>query len=209
MTRQVAPTGLLILLSAAVLLSLLCVLRLGPLLVPRAQECHTSVAGAGQLGAATAITWGITALLAGPVSDAYGQRRRVLLGLLLGAVGMCGAVRARTYGLLLAFRLLTGGGAALIPPNGFALLAESCPPTARGKAMGWVCSASGVGAACGVPLGALLVAAGGGRLPCAVLGVTALGRWSLGWPWLPWPLRPPGQPVACLAQVKSFFSGKN
>jgi predicted MFS family arabinose efflux permease len=200
--RQVAPTVLLILLAAAVLLSLLSVLMLGPLLVPLAQEFHTSVAVAGQLVAATAITWGITALLAGPVSDAYGQRRMLLLGLLLMAVGMLGAVLAWTYGILLVFRLLTGVGAAMIPPNCLALLAEIFPPTARGKAIGWVFSASGVGAAFGMPLVALLVAAGGWRLPFAVMSLMALGLWSLGWRWLPWHPRPPGQPVAFFAHYR-------
>ena len=135
-TRQIDPRVLLIPLSAAVLLSLLSVLMLGPLLVDLAQEFHTSVAVVGQLVAATAITWGITAPLAGPVSDAYGQRRMLLLGLLLMAVGMFGAGLAWTYGALLAFRLLTGVGAAMVPPNCLALLAEIFPPTARGKAMG-------------------------------------------------------------------------
>jgi MFS transporter, DHA1 family, inner membrane transport protein len=201
-TRQVAPTVLLILLAAAVCLSLLSVLMLGPLLVALAQEFHTSVAVVGQLVAATALTWGITALLAGPVADAYGQRRMLLLGLLLMAVGMCGAVLAWTYGALLAFRLLTGVGAAMVPPTCLALVGELFPPTARGKAIGWVFSASGVGVAFGVPLVALVFAVGGWRLPFAVLGVTALGLWSLGWRWLPWQPRPPGQPVAFVAHYR-------
>jgi predicted MFS family arabinose efflux permease len=89
--RQVAPTVLLLLLSAAVFLTLVSVLMLEPLLVALAHEFQTSVALVGQLIAATAITWGITAPLAGPVSDAYGRRRMLLLGLLLMAVGLLGA----------------------------------------------------------------------------------------------------------------------
>jgi len=86
--RQVTPIVLLLLLSAAVFLTLVSVLMLGPLLVALAHEFQTSVAIVGQLIAATAITWGITAPLAGPVSDAYGQRRMLLTGLLLMAVGI-------------------------------------------------------------------------------------------------------------------------
>src|ERR671935_58765 len=106
--HQVAPTGLLLLLSVAIFLTLLSVLMLGPLLVGLAHAFQTSVALVGQLVAATAITWGITAPLAGPVSDAYGRRRMLLLGLLLMAVGILGSVLAWSYGSLLAFRLLTG-----------------------------------------------------------------------------------------------------
>jgi len=81
----------------------------------------------------------------------------LLTGLLLMAVGLLGSVLAWHYGSLLAFRLLTGVGAALVPPNSVAVLADVFPPTGRGKAIGWLLSASGVGAAVGVPLIALLL----------------------------------------------------
>ena len=144
--RQASPTGLLLLLAAAAFLTLLSALMLGPLLVTLAYAFQTSVAIVGQLAAATAITWGITAPLAGPIADAYGRRPMLLTGLLLMAVGMLGAALAWNYGALLAFRLLTGVGAALIPSNSLAMLADVFPPAERGKAIGWVLSATGVGA---------------------------------------------------------------
>jgi DHA1 family inner membrane transport protein len=200
--RRLSPTVLLLLLSAAVFLSLLSVLMLGPLLVALAHAFQTSVAVVGQLVAATAITGGIMAPVAGPVSDTYGQRRMLLLGLLLMAVGMLGAGLAWTYSSLLAFRLLTGVGLAMVPPNCIALLAEIFPPTERGKAMGWLFSAAGVGAAFGVPLVAVLLAVGGWRLPFYVMGIAALGTGLLGWLWLPWSPRPLGQPVAFFAHYR-------
>lgn len=200
--RQVSPTVLLILLSAAVSLTLVSVLMLGPLLVALAREFQTSVALVGQLVAATAITWGITAPLAGPVSDAYGQRRMLLTGLLLMALGILGAVLAWNYGSLLAFRLLTGVGAAMVPPNCLAMLAEVFPHAERGKAIGWVFSATGVGAAFGVPLVAVLFEAGGWRLPFYVLGTAALGVWLLGWVWLPQRPQQPGQPLAFVSHYR-------
>ena len=191
--RQVAPTVLLLLLSAAVFLTLVSVLMLGPLLVALAHEFQTSVAIVGQLVAATAITWGITAPLAGPVSDAYGQRRMLLTGLLL---------MAWNYSSLLAFRPLTGVGAAMVPPNCIAMLAEVFPPAERGKAIGWLFSATGVGAVFGVPLVAVLFAAGGWRLPFYVMGTAALGVWILGWVWLLWRPRQPGQPLAFFSHYR-------
>ena len=86
--RPASPTLLLLLFSGTVFLASMSILMLGPLLVSLAHEFHTSVALMGQLAAATAITWGITAPLAGPVSDAYGQRRMLLIGLMLMALGM-------------------------------------------------------------------------------------------------------------------------
>src|SRR5262244_2489180 len=131
--RQTSPPGVLILLCIVVNFASVSVVMLGPLLVALAHEFQTSVALVGQLASATAITWGITAPLAGPVSDAYGRRRMLLTGLLLMAVGLLGSVLAWHYGSLLAFRLLTGVGAALIPPNSIAALADVFSPTERGK----------------------------------------------------------------------------
>jgi MFS transporter, DHA1 family, multidrug resistance protein len=87
-SRQASPTVLLILLCVAVCLVNLSVLMLGPLLVALAHAFQTSVALVGQLAAATAITWGIADPLAGLVSDAYGRRRILLIGLLLMALGL-------------------------------------------------------------------------------------------------------------------------
>src|SRR5215470_1429124 len=196
--RQISPTVLLILLCVAVFLPSVTVLMLGPLLVALAHEFQTSVAVVGQLASATAITWGITAPLAGPISDTYGRRRMLLTGLLLMAVGLLGSVLAWHYWSLLAFRLLTGVGAALVPPNSVAALADIFPPTGRGKAMGWLLSAGGISAAVGVPLVALLLETGGWRLPFAVLGTASLGMGLLFWLWFPRQQQP--------SQSLAFFS---
>jgi MFS transporter, DHA1 family, purine base/nucleoside efflux pump len=196
--RQISPTVLLILLCVAVFLPSVAVLMLGPLLVALAHEFQTSVALVGQLASATAVTWGITAPLAGPISDAYGRRRMLLTGLLLMAVGLLGSVLAWHYGSLLAFRLLTGVGAALIPPNSIAALADVFSPTERGKAVGWLLSVAGVAAVVGVPLIACLLEAGSWRLPFAVMGTASLGVWLLFWLWFPRQQQP--------SQSLAFFS---
>jgi len=199
--RQASPTGLLILLSVVALSTTLAGVMLGPLLVALAQEFHTSVAVVGQLAAATAITWGIVAPLAGPVSDTYGRRRLLLTGLLLMVGGALGAVLAWDYGSLLAARLLTGVGLAQVPPNGIAMIADVFPSEGRGKAMGWLLSAAGVGTALGVPLVAWLLEAGGWRLPFFVIGAALLGAWLLVWVWCP---RRPGRPGQSLAFLAHF-----
>ena len=119
--RQLSPTALLILLCIAVFLPSVVVLMLGPLLVALAHEFQTSVALVGQLASATAITWGITAPLAGPVSDAYGRRPMLLTGLLLMAVGLrlCPGV---------ALRVPAG-----VPPAHWGRCGADPPPQYRGS----------------------------------------------------------------------------
>jgi MFS family permease len=55
-----------------------------------------------------------------------------LTGLLLMAIGTFGSVLAWSYGALLACRLLTGVGAAMIPPNSIAAIADHFSPAERG-----------------------------------------------------------------------------
>ena len=179
------PSVLLVFLAAAVFLAMTVWLMLGPLLVELATVFHTSVAVTGQLTAATAITWALTAFLAGPVSDIYGRRRMLLTGLMLMALGTLSAAFAWNFGALLAFRCLTGVGGAMIPPNCLATIADVFPPAQRGKAMGWVMSAMGLGTAFGVPLVALLSDIGGWRVPFYVIGALLLLLWGLLWVWFP------------------------
>jgi MFS family permease len=80
---QTSPYGLVALLSAAVFLVRTVFMMMGPLLVALA-------AATGQLAAAIGISWGITAPLVGPLSDAYGRRRVGLTGLVLMAAGILG-----------------------------------------------------------------------------------------------------------------------
>ena len=120
------------LLSAAVFSSMTVAVMTGPLLVALASAFDTSVASAGQLAAAIGISWGITAPLVGPVSDIYGRRRVALIGVLLMAAGTLGSILVWDYWGLLACRLVTGVGAAMIPPNSMATIADHFAPAERG-----------------------------------------------------------------------------
>jgi predicted MFS family arabinose efflux permease len=198
---SIPSTVFLVLLAAANFLAMTVWLMLGPLLVELATVFHTSVAVTGQLTAATAITWALTAFLAGPVSDTYGRRRMMLTGLMLMGFGTLSSAFAWNYGGLLACRCLTGVGAAMIPPNCIATVADVFPPAQRGKAMGWIISASGLGAAFGIPFVALLDDLGGWRLPFYVLALFLMILWGL--LWRQFPRRPP-QPGHAVSFVAHF-----
>jgi predicted MFS family arabinose efflux permease len=177
-------------------------LMLGPLLVELADDFSTSIAVAGQLAAATFITWGITAPLVGPISDTYGRRPVLLIGLLLMALGVLGSGVAWSYGSLLATRLITGVGSAMLPPTIMAALADNLPPEKVGKAVGFITASSWVGVALGVPAIALLGYTGGWRLPFYIAGGLSLAVWLLLWLWLPSGQGRSGQRIDLLNRFK-------
>ena len=206
MSRQASPTGLLVLLCVVIFLAMIAVLMLGPLLVELAGEFHTSVAVAGQLVAATAIPWGITAPFVGPVSDTYGKRPMLLIGCMVMALGILGSAIAWNYVSLLAFRILTGVGGGMVPPNCFAVIADVFPPEGRGKAIGWTVSATGIGAALGVAMVAFLLEVGGWRLPFIFVGIFSLILWLLLWIWLPQSQRQAGRSLSFIAHYREVGS---
>ena len=182
--RGVSPSTLL-LFAAIVFLVRAVSLMLGPLLVALADDFGTSIAVAGQLAAATFITWGMTAPLVGPISDTYGRRPVLLIGVLLMALGVLGSGGAWNYSSLLALRLITGMGSAMILPTIMAALADNLPAEKVGKAVGFITASSWVGVAVGVPAISLLAYFGGWRLPFYITGGLSLALWVPLWLWLP------------------------
>ena len=190
--------------AAAVFLVRASMLMLGPLLVELATDFDTSIAVAGQLAAATFITWGITAPLVGPISDTYGRRPVLLIGLLLMALGILGSGAAWSYGSLLATRLITGVGSAMLPPTIMAALADTLPPEKVGKAVGFITASSWVGVALGLPVIALLGYVGGWRLPFYITGGLSLALWVPLWLRLPSGQRRLGQSLNLFNRFKDI-----
>ena len=192
----------LLIFAAAVFMVRAVMLMLGPLLVELADDFDTSIAVAGQLAAAFFITWGITAPLVGPISDTYGRRPVLLIGLLLMALGVLGSGVAWSYGSLLATRLITGVGAAMVPPTMMTVLADNLPSDKVGKSVGFITGSSWVGVALGVPAIALLGYIGGWRLPFYIAGGMSLAIWVLLWLCLPPSQRRLGQRIGLFNRFK-------
>ncbi|MDE0720778.1 MAG: MFS transporter [Dehalococcoidia bacterium] len=202
--QRVVSSWTLLSFAAAVFLVRASMLMLGPLLVELATDFDTSIAVAGQLAAATFITWGITAPLVGPISDTYGRRPVLLIGLLLMALGILGSGAAWSYGSLLATRLITGVGSAMLPPTIMAALADTLPPEKVGKAVGFITASSWVGVALGLPVIALLGYVGGWRLPFYITGGLSLALWAPLWMRLPSGQRRLGQTLNLFNRFKDI-----
>jgi len=174
--RGVSPWTLLSF-AAVAFMARTVMLMPGPLLVILANDFGTSIAMAGQLAAATFVAWGITSPLVGPISDTYGRKPVLLIGILITAIGVLGSGAAWSYSSLLATRLVAGVGAAMLPMTMMAALADNLPSEKVGKAVGFVVASSWVGLALGVPAIALLGYIGGWRLPFYITGGLALALW--------------------------------
>ncbi|MBC7811112.1 MAG: MFS transporter [Burkholderiales bacterium] len=103
------------------------------------------------------LTFGGLLLLAGRISDLFGRRRFLQLGLILFTVASLIGGLTDQQSLLLAARALQGVGAAFVSPAALSLLtttfAEGAP---RNRALGVWAAAAAAGAAAGVLLGGFL-----------------------------------------------------
>lgn len=97
-------------------------------------------------------------LQAGRVGDRYGRKKIYLTGFaFFGVASMLCGVSQSIYQLIL-FRILQGGGAAMLQATTSPLVFEAVPTRFRGTAMGVISTTWAIGAVAGPVLGGLLVA---------------------------------------------------
>jgi MFS transporter, DHA2 family, methylenomycin A resistance protein len=163
----------------------------------------------GSLAAAQWIVNGYTlafaALLlsAGALADRVGARNGFVIGLTVFALGSAACSIAGSMSMLIAARVLQGGGAAWLMPCSLALITHSFDEGhARRRALAIWGGASGVGLASGPILGGILTSAISWRaiflvnLPVALIAAALLGRHVVETPRHRHPLDALGQPLA-------------
>ncbi|MEW5740271.1 MAG: MFS transporter, partial [Myxococcota bacterium] len=92
----------------------------------------------------------------GKLSDLYGRRRIIVLGVVIFLVGSVACGLSRTTGQLILFRALQGVGSASIFTSAFAVVADLFTPRERGKYSGIFGAVFGISSLVGPLLGGLI-----------------------------------------------------
>jgi EmrB/QacA subfamily drug resistance transporter len=99
----------------------------------------------------------------GRMADMFGRVRLYNLGFVIFTVGsvLCGLSQTDT--MLIAARILQGGGGAMLSANAMAIITEVFPPEQRGQAMGINAITWGAGSILGPVLGGVILASASWR----------------------------------------------
>lgn len=162
-------------------------LIMAPLLPRIAEQLRVPEGQLGALVTGYALAVAAVALIAGPVSDRVGRRRMLLAGAAAMTIALALHAVATGFGSLLAVRTLAGAAGGLLTGGTAAYIGDAFPQRRRGWANGWVMSGMAAGQIVGIPLGALLAAGAGFRLPflgfAATMALACIGIWR----WVPQP----------------------
>ena len=103
------------------------------------------------------LTYASLLLATGRLSDVFGHRRVLLLGLALTALGVALCGLAPGFGWFLAARVVQGGGSALVLGSAPALVTIFAPEGSRSRALGGFQMGAALGIAIGPALGGALL----------------------------------------------------
>ena len=145
---------------------------------------RVSVGMAGLLVAVYSLAAALASFVSGTLSDHYGRRRFLFLGVLLFAVSSWVASRAGNFQALLLARSLTGFAAGMLSTCSITYAADWFEYRVRGRALGLISSAYFAAPILGVPLAAQIADRYGWRRAFLFFAILALavGALSLGLP---------------------------
>ncbi len=126
---------------------------LSPLLPAIRAQFGKSASDVGFLFTGYSFCAGLSVLIWGPLSDAFGRKQGLLNGLIIFFAGSLISFLATGFYMLLAGRIVTGMGASMLSLNSISYAADFFPYANRGWAMGSIFSSYFAALILGVPLG--------------------------------------------------------
>jgi multidrug resistance protein len=154
-----------------------------PLLPFYALKLNASAETIGQLIASYSIAQLVAAPLWGRLSDRYGRRPALLIGLSASAVAYLVFGLADSVWLLLLSRIVQGAGGGTTGVAQ-AYVADTIDPADRARALGWLSAATSAGVMMGPAIGSS-AAHLGQAAPGAIAAALCLINVFLAWKWLP------------------------
>jgi len=167
-----------------------------PLLPFYGLQMHATPTMIGFIIASFSVAQLVSAPLWGRVSDHYGRRPALLIGLAASSLAYLVFGVANTVALLFASRIIQGAGGGTTGVAQ-AYVADTVRPTDRARALGWLSAATSVGVMIGPVIGSLasyMGRSGPGLVAATLCGVNVFFAWR----WLPESRNPsaagPGKP---------------
>jgi len=154
-----------------------------PLLPFYAVRLHATPETVGQLIASFSIAQLVAAPVWGRVSDRYGRRPALLIGLGASAVAFAVFGFADSVWLLLASRIVQGAGGGTTGVAQ-AYVADTVEPKDRARALGWLSSATAAGVILGPAIASFAFHLGAAA-PGIVAATLCLLNVAIAWRWLP------------------------
>jgi multidrug resistance protein len=146
--------GKLIVLMITAFVDMVGLLMIIPLLPFYAKDLGANGFKVGLLISSFAIAQLITAPMWGRLSDRYGRRPALIVGLTASAIAYVVFAFANALWLLFVSRLVQGAGGGTVSVIQ-AYVADALPPEERAKGLGWLSAATNAGVAIGPALGPL------------------------------------------------------
>src|SRR5277367_3355445 len=184
-TNKTSPRAVLAIVCAGVVLASLDLFIVNVALPRIAVDLHTRALGdLSWVLNGYAIVYASLLVLFGRLADRHRRKYGFLLGVAVFTAASAACAAATSVTMLVAFRLVQAGGAALLTPTSLSLVLAAFPPERRHGAVRTWTAVGGMAAALGPVVGGLLVAASWRWvfLVNVPIGLTAL---VVGWRRLP------------------------
>lgn len=154
-----------------------------PLLPFYALDMHATPETIGWLIASFSITQLIAAPLWGRVSDRYGRRPALMIGLFASAVAFAVFGFATSLWMLFLSRIVQGAGGGTTGVSQ-AYVSDTVEPAHRARALGWLSAATSAGVMVGPAIGSAATALGK-TAPGLIASALCLLNVAAAWRWLP------------------------